>query len=70
MVCAFCSSLNEAECSGEIMLHVCGPTHAIKPGVLTFPQILVCLNCGASRFNASGEVLRQLQEEIARPAAA
>ena len=71
MSCALCSSLNEGEFASELMIHVSGPDHLANPGVLAFPKIVVCLDCGASRFSTPEEVLRQLQEEeIALPAAA
>ena len=71
MSCSLCSSLNEAEFAAEMMIHVSGLKHLDNPGVLTFPKIVVCLDCGASRFSTPEEVLRQLQqEEIALPAAA
>jgi hypothetical protein len=53
MSCALCSSLNEGEFSTEMMIHVPGPQHLASPGVLAFPKILICMDCGASRFSAS-----------------
>jgi hypothetical protein len=71
MSCSLCSSLNEAEFAAEMMIHVSGLKHLDNPGVLAFPKIVVCLDCGASRFSTPEEVLRQVQqEEIALPAAA
>jgi hypothetical protein len=32
-----------------------------RPGVLMFPKVLVCLDCGASRFDTPVEELRQLR---------
>jgi hypothetical protein len=39
MACAVCSSLNESEFAGELMLHFPSPTLVTKPSVLTFPMI-------------------------------
>jgi len=51
MPCARCSSLNQAEFTSEMMIHFCGPGHLANPGILMFPIVLVCLDCGASHFN-------------------
>lgn len=51
MSCALCSSLNEGEFASELMIHVSGPDHLANPGVLAFPKIMICLDCGASRFS-------------------
>ena len=61
MSCAVCSSLNEAEFAGELMLHFPSPTLVTTPGVLTFPTIAVCLDCGGARFNTSAEELQLLR---------
>jgi hypothetical protein len=61
MACAVCSSLNEAEFAGELMLHFPSATLITKPGVLTFPMISVCLDCGGARFNTPFEDLRLLR---------
>jgi hypothetical protein len=60
MCCAQCSSLNVAEYTAEIMIHFSGPKHLDNPGVLMFPVVLVCLDCGASRFNMPTAELRSL----------
>jgi hypothetical protein len=70
MSCAQCSSLNEAEYTVEMMIHFTGLNHVSNPGVLMFPMVLVCLDCGASRFNTPTEALRSLREGDARSAAA
>ena len=71
MSCASCSSLNESEFTGELMLHFPTPTGLVtNPGVLTFPKVIVCLDCGASRFNTPTKELRLLREGDARSGAA
>ena len=61
MACAVCSSLNESEFAGELMLHFSSPTPVNKPSVLTYPMILVCLDCGGARFETPVEDLRLLR---------
>lgn len=70
MSCARCSSLNEAEYTSEIMIHFSGCKNLNNPGVLMFPKVLVCVDCGASRFTTPTEDLRTLREGTARSAAA
>ena len=48
MSCALCSSLNEAECATQIIIHP-GLKHLDDPGVFVAPKVLVCMDCGASR---------------------
>ena len=72
MYCPSCQSSNQAEFTAEMMIHFSGLRYIDNNlGVLAFPKIVVCLDCGAARFSTPEEVLRQLQqEEIALPAAA
>jgi hypothetical protein len=53
MSCVFCASVNEAEFTAEMMIHFCGNKHLANPGVLVFPKVFVCLDCGVSRFTVS-----------------
>jgi hypothetical protein len=50
MSCLLCDSINVSEFSAEINLHFPGLKNLDKPSVLVFPQVLVCLDCGFSRF--------------------
>jgi hypothetical protein len=61
MPCGQCSSLNESGFIGELLLHFPGSIGTERPGVLMFPKVLVCLDCGASRFDTPVEELRQLR---------
>jgi len=70
MSCPRCSSLNEAEFTGEVTLHFSSPTRGTGPGVLTFPVVLVCLDCGAARFNTPTKELWLLREGAGPSAAA
>ena len=62
MSCRLCSSMNEAEFTAEIMIHFSGRKHLENPGVLTFPEMLVCLDCGSTRFRIAETELTLLRE--------
>lgn len=50
MSCLLCGSGNQAEFGGEILIHFKGLKNLAKPPVWVFPKLLVCLDCGSSRF--------------------
>lgn len=60
MPCLSCQSRNEAEFPAEISIHFPGYENLTKPTVWVFPTVLVCLNCGASRFMTPKAELAQL----------
>ena len=60
MRCALCKSSKQAEFTSEIMIHFSGLKHLANPGVLVFPKVLVCLDCGCSRFAIPGTALALL----------
>jgi len=60
MSCPSCLSSNQAEFPAEINIHFPGPENFTKPTVWVFPKIVVCLNCGASRFTTPENELAQL----------
>jgi len=70
MSCELCSSANQTEFSAEMMIHFSGLTHLANPGVLAFPKVSICLDCGFSRFNIPEIELRLLREQNAPSAAA
>ena len=62
MGCGLCSSSNEVEFTAEMMLHFSGRKHLENPGVLTFSAMLVCLDCGSTRFRIAETELNLLRE--------
>ena len=46
MTCRSCRSVNQAEFPAELLIHFGGLKNLEKPGVLVFPKLLVCLDCG------------------------
>ena len=47
----------------EMMIHFSGSNHDGNPGVLMVSTALVCLDCGASRFNTPTKELRLLRDD-------
>lgn len=62
MTCRLCFSTNEAEFTSEMMIHFGGRKHLKNPGVLTFSEMLVCLDCGSTRFRIAETELKLLRE--------
>jgi hypothetical protein len=50
MTCLLCGSANLAKFSAEMIIHFSGLKNLDKPGVWVFPKLLICLDCGFSRF--------------------
>jgi hypothetical protein len=62
MNCRLCSSTNEAEFPAEMMIHFSGRKHLENPGVLLFSEVLVCLDCGSTRFRIAERELNLLRK--------
>lgn len=60
MSCTACTSERQAEFRAEINIHFSGREGLDKPGVLIFPKLLVCLNCGTAEFAIAGAELAVL----------
>jgi hypothetical protein len=59
MSCPSCASSRQAEFPAEVNIHFRGIKNLDKPGVLVFPKVLVCMDCGFSRFGIQdGELAR------------
>jgi hypothetical protein len=43
---------NQVEFSAEMLVHLGGIKNLDKSGVVLFPKVLVCLDCGFSQFTA------------------
>jgi len=57
MSCLLCTSKNQAEFPAEIMVHFSGTRNLDNPGIMLFPKLLVCLDCGFSRFTVTNSEL-------------
>jgi hypothetical protein len=60
MYCSSCASSRQAEFTAEVNLHFCGSYSLEHPGVLAFPKVLVCLDCGLSQFTTTTTQLADL----------
>jgi hypothetical protein len=60
MTCKACTSANSLEFSAEINIHFGGWEGLNKPGVLVFPKLLVCGDCGFAEFAIPGRELAAL----------
>ena len=60
MYCPSCASSRQVEFSAEINIHFRGLQDLDKPSVLVFPMVLVCLDCGLSRFTTPQAELEQM----------
>jgi hypothetical protein len=59
MSCQLCASTKQKEFTTEINIHSRGLENIDDPGVLFFPNVVVCLDCGWSYFSTPhGELLR------------
>jgi hypothetical protein len=58
-----CASRNDAEFGAEVLIHYTGLKNLDKPGVWVFPKLLVCLDCGFSRFTVPESELALLSRD-------
>ena len=66
MSCASCASSNQREFAAEINVHFRGLENIDNPGILVFAKLLVCLDCGFSRFILTEQASRRIGSAIAR----
>jgi hypothetical protein len=64
MSCPSCNSDKQREFTAEINIHVNGIQNIDHPGVLFFPELLLCLNCGFSQFTTPAMELALLATGI------
>jgi hypothetical protein len=62
MSCVSCESCNQAEFTAEMNLHFRGLRKIDNPGVLLFPTVSVCMDCGFSTFPIPEAELQKLKE--------
>lgn len=60
MNCASCGSDHQSEFAAEMILHFPGLENVDNPGVLAYPKVLICLDCGVSSFTVSTTELVEL----------
>lgn len=70
MRCITCESEDQRQFQAEINIHFAGLEALNKAGVLLFPTVLICLNCGSAQFTIPEKELRQLSEGSERSKAA
>jgi hypothetical protein len=64
MFCLICGSGNQAELTGEMVIHFSGLKNLDKPGVWVFPKFFVCLHCGYSHFNVQERELASIAHTL------
>jgi len=57
MQCPHCTSDTQTELTAEINIHFTGLRNLESPGVLIFPTLVVCLDCGLSWFTVPHDEL-------------
>jgi hypothetical protein len=60
MPCRSCGSINQSRFNGKIGIHFPGLKNIDKPVVCVFPEVVVCLDCGAAEFGVREAELRLL----------
>jgi len=65
MSCLSCGSAKHAELTAEMLIHFPGLKNMDKPGVLLFPKLTLCLDCGSSRFNVPENELALVAKDLA-----
>jgi hypothetical protein len=63
MRCNSCSSVNQKKFIGEMGVRSPGFSGLHKPIVFIFPQLDVCMDCGAAAFVVPEAELRQLSKD-------
>ncbi len=65
MKCASCATSDLTEFPAEINIHL--PVRLNKGGILVFPKLFVCLECGFSHLTVPETALKVLREGQHRP---
>jgi hypothetical protein len=69
MPCKTCGSVNQSKFTGELCIHFPGLKNIDKPVVWVFPELVVCLDCGAAEFAVPEAELQLLAKGDAAAAA-
>jgi hypothetical protein len=64
MSCKSCGSANQKKFIGEMGIRSPGPKGLDKPVVWVFPELIVCLDCGAAEFVVAEAELRVLANGV------
>jgi hypothetical protein len=67
MACNLCRSEYQRNFNAEIGIHFPGLEGLDKPITWVFPKLVVCLDCGSTKFEIPEAELRQLAESDAAP---
>lgn len=62
MSCKSCQSKNQSIFASEVSIHFPGSRNVTKPPVWSFPELVVCLDCGFTEFRIEAAELRDLIE--------
>jgi len=63
MSCPACRLDNQMEFSAEMMVHLGGIKNLDNSGVVLFPKVLVCMDCGFSQFTVQKAALAMLASD-------
>jgi hypothetical protein len=66
MNCESCRAGSQVEFPSEINIHISSLKNRATPGVLVFPNLVVCLDCGFTQSTLSEKELNLLREGLAR----
>jgi hypothetical protein len=67
MACGSCGSANQKKFGAEINIHFSGRIHLDDPGILVFPELSVCLDCGFTHFALRERELGVLKQGLVGP---
>ncbi|HEX8815885.1 MAG TPA: hypothetical protein VF753_10330 [Terriglobales bacterium] len=62
MSCKLCHSENQKTFESEASIHVSAPEDLMKLPIVTFPELLICLDCGYMESRLAAVDLRSLNE--------
>jgi hypothetical protein len=65
MQCPSCQSRNQVELSAEINIHFPMRVNLETRSILAFPKVVVCLDCGSTRFRLPEAELRPIRQAAA-----